>query len=83
MKSPIKLKINEFKEKYHENYEWLYNGGDQLSDYDTLWMEFDNRAKNDETFARLVTEFCNFIGDVILSDREEAAFILTLHDMTD
>ena len=83
MKTRFKLKINDFKEKYYKNYEWLYNGGDRLSDYDTLWREFDERAKNDPNFIPFVTEFCDFIGDLIISDREEAAFILTLHDMTD
>lgn len=83
MANPIALNINDFYKRYQANYEWLYNGGDQISDYPSLYEEFDARIQNDANFKTFVGEFCNFIGDLIISDREEAAFILTLYDMID
>lgn len=77
------LDINDFYERYQKNYEWLYNSGDQLSDYHTLVEEFDNLCMKSESFRSFVREFCNFIGDMVTSDREEAAFILTLYDVTE
>ncbi len=75
------LNIDDFYERYQKNYEWLYNGGDRLSDYHTLWEEFEELYTESEWFCSFVEEFCDFIGDMITSDREEAAFILTLHDV--
>lgn len=81
--SRCNLNIHDFYKRYQENYDWLYNGGDQISDYDTLWEEFDNLCAGSEGFCSFVGEFCDFMGDLIISDREEAAFILTFHDFVD
>lgn len=76
----MKINIEDFHKKYCENYDWLYNGGDQISGYDELVDMFDAFAFQHPVW---VSEYCAYRKDLITSDREAAAFILTLHDFMD
>ena len=76
------INIREFKKRYDNNYEWLYNGGDRLSDYDKLVDDGDKLlsylSKEKPEFLK---EWIDFRQDLMVSDREVAAFALTIMDM--
>lgn len=76
------INIHEFSKRYSDNYEWLYNYDG--SDYNRVVSElcdiFDNYfLKKHKQF---ITDFVIFRGyDPISSDRECAAFVLTMEEM--
>lgn len=78
MRNITQINIHKFLEGFEENYEWLYNGGDRITGYLELVTAFDSFAETHQDF---VSEFVKLRGDFISSDREAAAFMLTMMDM--
>lgn len=75
----MNINIHTFAEKYAENYHYLYSGGDRLSDYPALVAAGDEFLSTHQEF---VSEFARYRGDILTSDREIAAFMLTLQEVT-
>lgn len=78
----IRVSINNFLDEFEKNYDALYHGyaditPDEFSDLVTIGDTF---IKNNKEF---VYEFVNFRGDFLSSDREIAAFAMTLADIVD
>lgn len=75
------INIHEFSKKFSDNYDWLYNYNG--NDYDDVVAElcfiFDNYyTKKHKDF---VVEFIHYRMDYLTSDRECAAFVLTMEEM--
>ena len=81
--------IHEFARRFDENYQFLYDNYDQVAGYSDAVDEYDRLHAASESFRLFAREFCKFRAegvcsyDPISSDRECAAFMFTLSDMTD
>lgn len=76
------INIHEFKKQYDNNYDWLYNGGDELSDYPQLVQDGDALISYlRENRPDFLDEWIEYRQDLMVSDREVAAFALTILDM--
>lgn len=73
------LNIHEFLERFNKEYKFLYDHGDNVAGYREAVEEGDLFIKKNPEF---VGEFVKFRGDIISSDREVAAFMFALYDMT-
>lgn len=71
------INIHKFLEKFSNNYEYLYNN-EGIFDYSEYVNAFDDFVKIHRDF---VGEFAEYRKDYISSDREAAAFMLTLEEM--
>ena len=76
----INVNIQEFAEKFNQEYEFLYDNYDRVAGYDEAVDMFDAMLKS-ENFAAFVEEFGNYRQDFISSDREAAAFMFALESM--
>ncbi len=74
----IKLNISEFTKKFNDIYNWLYQFGndDEIRSGAKAFDEFLPNNKN------LVNEFNKHRHDIIMSDREAAAFMFALEELT-
>ena len=77
------INIHAFAKRFGEIYDTLYHS---VSAYDRLLEEkacetFDRMMKTNKAFCDFVNEYVAFRQDFISSDREAAAFILTLDEM--
>lgn len=71
------MEIAEFVEKFNENYNFLYEHGDNVAGYYQA-LEFGDEII--QTWPEFVREFVQYRGDVLSSDREVAAFGFTMSD---
>lgn len=76
----INIGIERFKQRFDEEYDFLYDHRDNVAGYSEAVDSFDGFLKN-ETNASFVREFAMYRGDVVSSDREAAAFMFALDAM--
>lgn len=74
------VNIKKFSEKFQEEYNFLYDNNDNVAGYREAVEAFDEFLPNQKEF---VMEFNYYRGDIISSDREAAAFMFALDDMTE
>lgn len=71
------MNINEFLNKFNENYDLLYEYNDNIAGYYEALEYGEKVIHENPDFAG---EFARFRGDFLSSDREVAAFGFTLSD---
>jgi hypothetical protein len=71
------INIKEFKERFDNEYDFLYNSKSYVAGYDEAVEAFDNFLQTNKGF---IKEFILYRGDFISSDREAAAFMFTLEN---
>lgn len=76
----MNIDMNRFSEKFAQEYEFLYQNGDNVAGYAEAVAAFDQFATHHGGF---VGEFAQYRGDCITSGREAAAFMLALDCMAD
>lgn len=76
------INIHEFKEKFKQEYEFLYNNDDNVAGYVEAVVTFDELMDKNDSFKTFVGEFAKYRQDFISSDREAAAFMFALDSMT-
>lgn len=77
-----KVNMNEFRKKYGEEYDFLYNAKGEVAGEREAIELFDDLCKNNESFLEFVREYVKSRGyGPISSDRECVAFIFALDDM--
>lgn len=74
-----KISIQEFLEKFNDEYKFLYDSNGTVCGEKEAVKAFDDFAKQHGDFVR---EFVIFRGDFISSDREAAAFMFALDSMS-
>ena len=75
--------MEELKNAFVKNYSRLYQTDDDHESgefYDAV-DKFDELSANDPQFAATVQKFNKYMGDLISSDREAAAFVMALDDL--
>lgn len=77
----INVSIDRFKQRFDDEYAFLYDHRDNVAGYDEAVDSFNEFLKS-EANARFVREFAAYRGDVVSSDREAAAFMLALETLT-
>ena len=77
----INISIDRFKQRFDEEYAFLYDHRDNVAGYDEAVDCFDEFLKN-EANVSFVREFAAYRGDVVSSDREAAAFMFALDELT-
>ena len=73
----MNIPIQEFEKQFNKEYKFLYEN-ENVAGYKEAVDAFDKFIKTDAG-GRFVGEFCNYIGDVVGSDREAAAFMFALN----
>lgn len=76
----MNINIHKFTKKYNQFYEYFYRGGYHPKYYAAI--EFFDRFIQDENNKQFMQEFNSFTNDFVSSDREAAAFIIALAEMT-
>lgn len=71
----INIPIEEFVEKFKQEYNFLYEANVYVAGYNEAVAEGDEFIKKHGDF---VGEFARYRGDVLSSDREVAAFMFAL-----
>lgn len=71
----INIPIEEFTEKFRQEYNFLYEANGYVAGYNEAVAEGDEFIKKHGDF---VGEFAKYRGDVLSSDREVAAFMFAL-----
>lgn len=77
----MNLNIHEFAKLYSDSYSWLYeqdSTGEFTQEFAWTFTELMHKNKS---FKRFVQDFVRYRGDFITSDREAAAFVLTMDRM--
>lgn len=74
--------MDKFAEKFYENYDYLYNGGDEKEGYHKMVDRFFDLvySDNNQKFHETLRVFNDSRQDFVSSDRECAAFIMTCED---
>lgn len=75
-----KLDLNEIGQQFDFEYRYLYEGIYEDETRRNCAYTFD-RCMDDPAFNQLACQFANYRNDLMTSDRECAAFILTLRDL--
>ena len=75
------VNIKAFAEKFHKEYDFLYEHNDNVAGYSEAVEDFDTRIKASENFKNFVGGFVDYRGDFISSDREAAAFMFTMESL--
>lgn len=75
------INIHEFARRFQNNYNFLYDSRDYVAGYHEAVTAFDEFIKSDNN-AAFVREFNDYRIDFISSDREAAAFMFALDEMT-
>ena len=73
-----KINIHTFLQKFNEEYAYLYKHEEKVAGFDDAVQAFDDLLAKSPKF---ISEFAQFRGDPITSDREAAAFMFTLSSM--
>lgn len=71
----VKINIEKFLNEFNKEYSYLYENDDFVAGYDEAVEAFDAFAPANKDF---ITEFVQYRGDFISSDREAAAFMFAL-----
>lgn len=74
----INICIEDFLKKFNEEYAFLYEQHDNVAGFQEAVEFGDDFIPKHKEF---VSEFCNYRGDFLLSDREVAAFMFALDSM--
>lgn len=77
------ISITNFEERFNREYDFLYDAYDRVAGFKEAVEAFDRMIKTNDSFRRLVSEFAAYRSDLISSDREAAAFMFALTNMTD
>ena len=67
--------IADFAKQYKKEYDFLFKYEDDVPGFEEAIEFFCSFSKNNPNFVR---EFCDYIDDLIISDREAAAFAFAL-----
>lgn len=78
-KKNIDINIKEFLEKFNKEYDYLYESDAYIAGYNEAVQAFDEFLSTHKEF---VSEFINYRGDFISSDREAAAFMFALDTLS-
>ena len=73
----MNININDFLDKFNENYNFLYINNDNVAGYSDALEYGENFIKEHIDF---IQEFNKFRDDILSSDREIVAFAFTLLD---
>lgn len=73
-----KINIATFLEVFNKEYAFLYDNRDNVVGYYEALLAFDDFASKHKSF---VTEFVNYRGDFVSSDREAVAFMFAMGSM--
>ena len=75
--------MEELKNAFVKNYSRLYQTDDdhESGEFYGAVDKFDEMSANDSQFAATVQKFNKYMGDLISSDREAAAFVMALDDL--
>lgn len=75
--------MKELKNAFVKNYSRLYQTDDdhESGEFCDAVDKFDELSANDPQFAATVQKFNKYMGDLISSDREAAAFVMALDDL--
>lgn len=77
----FEINIHDFYNAYNTNYTWLYDGGDESSDYHEMVAAGDALiAELNKSNPAFLSEWNQYRQDLMISDREVAAFALTWFD---
>lgn len=76
----ININIDNFLNKFNEEYDFLYDNYDNVAGYDEALSEWDKFIEK-ESNKNFVSEFVRYRGDFISSDREVVAFMFALESM--
>ena len=82
-KKPAGPNMKELKNAFVKNYSRLYQTDDDHESgefYDAV-DKFDEMSANNAQFTATVQKFNKYMGDLISSDREAAAFVMALDDL--
>lgn len=82
-KKPAGPNMKELKNAFIKNYSRLYQTDDdhESGEFCDAVDKFDELSANDPQFAATVQKFNKYMGDLISSDREAAAFVMALDDL--
>lgn len=82
-KKPAGPNMKELKNAFVKNYSRLYQTDDdhESGEFCDAVDKFDELSANDPQFAATVQKFNKYMGDLISSDREAAAFVMALDDL--
>ena len=75
----MNIDMNRFSEKFAQEYDFLYEHGDNVAGYSEAVAAFDQFADH---YSDFVGEFVRYRGDFIASDREAAAFMFALESLS-
>ena len=77
----ITINIHDFKRQFSEEYAFLYDHYDQVAGYQEAVAAFDEFCRS-ESNLRFLEEFVLYRGDLVVSDREAAAFMFALEALS-
>ena len=82
--APLAVDLDKLEAEFQKQYGILYDShnDNDSPEYTAAVKEFDTRTKNDPAFHALVDQMIHKMNDFISSDREAAAFIIALHNLT-
>lgn len=82
-KKPAGPNMKELKNAFVKNYSRLYQTDDdhESGEFCDAVDKFDELSANDPQFSATVQKFNKYMGDLISSDREAAAFVMALDDL--
>ena len=82
-KKPAGPNMKELKNAFVKNYSRLYQTDDdhESGEFCDAVDKFDELSANDPQFAATVQKFNKYMGDLISSDREAAAFVMALDNL--
>ena len=75
----MNIDIYKFLEQFNKEYKFLYDCESYVAGENEAVLAFDNLLESQASFIR---EFCLLRGDYITSDREAAAFMFALDNLT-
>lgn len=75
----MNIDMSRLSEKFAQEYEFLYQNGDNVAGYAEAVAAFGQFATRHGGF---VGEFAQYRGDCITSDREAAAFMFALESLS-
>ena len=70
--------MKQLTKQFNKEYNFLYENRDQVAGYGEALGMFDELVK---TKLEVIREFCQYRGDILGSDREQAAFVFALHEL--
>lgn len=73
-----KINLTELLEQFNKQYNILYTAEKPVKGYKMAVKKFDNLLKTEREF---IQEFAAFRKDIIVSDREAAAFVFALQEL--